>query len=363
MLKEICPISRGTNLEGTSLLCSGILTARLRSRAVLPGAILSSVSTITVVAVVIAYRLSVFQLLVLLATKAGIVLALRLCQLRSSWPSLQCFAVAEFARVLKTSWHYYSYSLTQIGYERVAIVGLGLVASHEQVGLLASALTLANVFPTFTYAAADALLPVMTKLFEAGRIDGLLALRTRLLNAVLFFCVPVGITLAAFAPQICQLLGSRFVPAAPALRILATRSLLAVLDGFLGTGSLMAVGRIRERRNSQVLGLAVAFVLTVGLGWLFSTPGTAVAILIADTCMILGYLRTHRNIGLAVEFPSAIVSIIAGAAMLGACIFIPHGIWPLTAAVSLLVYLGVWVVVGHKYLFDTARVFRECFTS
>ena len=262
-----------TNLEGTSLLCSGILTALFRSRSVVPGAVLNSIATIAVVGVVISNRLSVFQLLALLTTKSAAVLTLRLWQLRSSWPSQLCFTAAEFARVLKNSWHYYSYSLTQIGYERVAIVAFGLVASHEQVGLLATAITLANVFPTFTYAAADALLPVMTRLFEAGRIEGLLALRARLLNMLLFLCVPVAITLAAFAPQICHLLGSRFVSAAPVLRIIATRSLLSVLDGFLGTGCLTAVGRIRERRNSQLLGLALSFTLTVGLGWFFSTPG------------------------------------------------------------------------------------------
>ncbi len=238
-----------TNLEGTSLLCSGILTALLRSRSVVPGAVLNSIATIAVVATVIGYRLSVLQLLVLLTTKSAAVLMLRLWQLRPSWPSRLSFTVTEFARVLRNSWHYYSYSLTQIGYERVAIVAFGLVAPREQVGLLATAITLANVFPTFTYAAADAVLPVMTRLFEAGRIEGLLALRARLLNMLLFLCVPVAITLAVFAPQICHILGSRFVSAAPVLRITATRALLSVLDGFLGTGCLTAVGRIRERRN------------------------------------------------------------------------------------------------------------------
>lgn len=350
-----------TNLEGTSLLCSGILTAQLRSRAVLPGAVLSSALTVSVIVVAIAYRLSVFHLLAFLAGKAAVVFLLRMWQLRSSWPSLSCFALGEYARVLRDSWHYYSYSVTQIGYERVAIVGLGLVASHEQVGLLASALTLANVFPTFTYAAADALLPVMTRLFEAGRIDGLLELRARLLNALLFFCVPVGITLAAFAPQICQLLGNRFVAAAPVLRIAASRSLLSVLDGFLGTASLMAVGRIRERRNAQIIGLSIAFVLTVFLGWLFSSIGAATAIVVADTGMILGYLHTHKVIGLSIEFPSAIVSGVAGAAMGAVCMLIPHAVWPLAIAGALLVYLLVWALVGRRYLSDTAQVFKECF--
>lgn len=351
------------NLEGTSLLCSGILTSLFRSRAVLPGALLNSIATIAVVTIVISYRLSVFQLLALLTTKSVAVLTVRLWQLRSSWPSRLSFTAAEVARALRNSWHYYSYSLTQMGYERVSIVGLGLVASQEQVGLFATALTLAGLFPTFTYAAADALLPVMTRLFETGRLEDLLAMRARLLNMLLFLCIPVGITLAAFAPQICHLLGSRFVPAAPVLRILAARSLLSVLDSFLGQGGLTAVGRIREQRNSQLFSLALAFTLTVGLGWLFSTPGAATAILIADTVLILGYLHVLRQIGLAVQFPSAFVSAVAGAIMAAVCFVIPRGIWPVAAASAILVYLAAWAIVGHRYLFDTARAFKECFIS
>jgi len=350
-----------TNLEGTSSLCTGILSADLRSRSVLPGSILSTLGVLAVIVAVVHFKLSVLALLTGLALKSVVVLVFRLHQLRNYWPAIAYFRPSQFHRLVRKSWAYFSYSLTQMGYEKVTIVIFGLVASHEQVGLLSAALTIAYVFPSFTYAASDALLPVMTRLYEAGRVPDLLELRRRLMNLLLFLCVPVGIVLAVFAPQICAILGSRFAASAAILRITASRSVLSVLDNFLGQAGLTAVSRVAERRNSQAIGLAVCAVLTVIFGIYWGAVGAALATLIADALILLRYLKIYAQAGLPVESPAGWTTLLAAAAMLAACLLMPAFWWPLRAALSTMCFVAVLALLAPRRVRETASTFRQCF--
>src|ERR1035438_7900118 len=53
-----------TNLDGTASACGGVLSADLRSRAVLPGSVLNALGVVGIVALVLRFRLSVLALLV-----------------------------------------------------------------------------------------------------------------------------------------------------------------------------------------------------------------------------------------------------------------------------------------------------------
>jgi len=351
-----------TNLEGTSSLCVGVFSADLRSRSVLPGSIMSTAGIVCVIALVVKLKLAVIALLIGLALKSLIVLTFRLIQLRRFLPhSLSLFLPQQFVSLVKKSSAYFSYSVTQIGYEKAAIVVLGLVADHTQVGLFAAALVLASVFPSFTYAASDALLPVMTRLYEADRILDLDILRTRLMNLLLYLCVPVGIVLAVFAPDICHLLGSRFVSSAPVLRITASRSLLSVLDVFLGQAGLTALARVTERRNAQALGLGICVVLTLVLGFYWGALGAAIATLLADLVILLRYFRIYSRIKIPVHCPALLSGVIAGFAMVAACFLLPAIFWPLRVLASLLVYLLVLGITAPRHVRETAGTFKYCF--
>jgi O-antigen/teichoic acid export membrane protein len=353
-----------TNLDGTASACGGVLSADLRSRAVLPGSVLNALGVVGIIALVVRFRLSVLALLVGLTVKSLIVLLFRLWQLRDFWPSSwNYFAPRAFVRLAKSSWVFFSYSLTQIGYEKVAIISFGLVADPEHVGLFSAALLIASIFPSFTYAASDALLPVMTRLYEAGRIGDLLELRGRLMNLLLHLSVPIGIALAVFAPHVCQLLGNRFVASAMILRITASRSLLSVLDNFLGQAGLTAVARVRERRNAQAMGLVLCATLTIALGALWGALGAAVATLLADLFIVSQYFRVYRHIGLRVECPALWSSLIAGCAMALACFVLPNSHWLASAAASLLVYFIVLAAIARGRLTESAATFRQCFIA
>jgi O-antigen/teichoic acid export membrane protein len=351
-----------TNLDGTASACAGILSADLRSRAVLPGSILNALGVVGVIALVVRLRLPLLALLVGLTGKSLIVLLFRLWQLRDCWPSSwRYFTLHQFTRVVKNSWAFFSYSLTQIGYEKVAIVSFSLVSDHEHLGLFSTALLLAGIFPSFTYAASDALLPVMTRLYEAGRTEDLLVMRRRLMNLLLQFCVPFGVGLAVLAPEVCHLLGNRFVASALILRIAASRSLLSALDNFLGQAGLTAVARVRERRNAQAVGLALCAVLTIGMGAFWGAWGAAVAVLLADLFILSQYVRVYRRIGLPLECPGLWSTLVAGCAMALACCLLPNlGLLP-RAAVSLLVYFAVLAAIARPRLAESAGTFKQCF--
>ncbi len=351
-----------TNLDGTSSACAGILCADLRSRAVLPGSILNALGVVGIIALVVRLRLSLLSLLVGLTLKSLIVLLYRLWQLRVYWPaSWKYFTPCQFMRVARDSWSFFSYSLTQMGYEKVAIVCFGLVADHEHVGLFSTALLLAGIFPSFTYAASDALLPVMTRLYEAGRTEDLLELRRRLMNLLLQLCVPIGVGMAVLAPEICHLLGNRFIACAAILRIAASRSLLSVLDNFLGQAGLTAVARVRERRNAQAMGLALCAALTILMGTYWGAWGAAVAVLLADLFIASQYFRIFRRIGLPVECPALWPTLVAGCGMALACLLLPNLGLLARTAISLAVYLIVLAVIARTRLAESAGTFRQCF--
>lgn len=352
-----------TNLEGTSSICTMFLSAELRARSVLPGSILSTVGVLTTIGLVLKFHWSVQGLLIGLAAKSLIALVFRIWQVRKFWPmAWSYFLPSQFARIIKNSWHYFSYSVTQLGYEKVAIISFGLVATHAEVGLFSAAIILAGIFPSFTYAASDALLPVMTRLYEAGRTADLLELRQRLMNLLLVMCVPVGIVLAIFAPEICHLLGSKYVSSAPILRVMASRSLLSVLDNFLGQSGLTAIARVRERRNAQATGLIVCAVLTIVMGLYWGAMGAAVATLVADAIIIASYFRVYSRIGMAIECPAAWSTAVAGVAMAVACVAIP-GVWAARALAAGGVYFMVFAVIARGRLIETAHTFRQSFIS
>jgi O-antigen/teichoic acid export membrane protein len=352
------------NFEGTASLCSSMLTAELRSSAILPGSIVGASGLICLTLLVIWFHLSVLVMLVGLCFKSLFVLGMRLWQLRSRWPARPRWRANEFLRVARQAWPFFSYNLTQVGYGRVAIICFGLVATQEKVGWFAAAFALSDIFPQWSYASSGALLPVWTRLYETKRIDELLVLRQRLLDIVLFLSVPLLVLMAVFAPQLCHFLGERFSASAPALRVVSSRSVLAVLDGFLGHGFLVAVNRVKERKNALARCVILLAVLSLGLGYLWGPVGVAVALLIADSTLILQYLRLTSKIGLKISWPAVLPSVIAGAAMAGAAIELPRTIGlALSIPAATAVYFLVLILLSRGRLVSAGRTLRECISA
>jgi len=349
------------NLDGTGLLCSAMLTADLRSRAVIPGSVLGALGLIVVIVLVIGLRLSVFALLVGASLRSLLVVVLRMWQLRDYWPSRRHWTWTEFCSLVRSAWPFFSYTFTQIGYEKVPVVCLGLVATQEQVGLFSAATVVAYVFPMWSYASTDALLPLLTRLYEQKRIHELLELRQRLLDVYLFVSVPVVVLLSVFAPEICLLFGSRFVSSAPVLRIVAIRSLLSVLDAYLGQAFLTATNHVKERRNAQAMALIALGGLTLALGHFWGSKGGGIALIVADTLLILQYVLILSAVGLPLRWPALGPTLIGGAAMALTGLELPARInWFLKPIPALLVYLAVLTLVARSKLAQAGRTLLDC---
>jgi len=349
------------NFEGTSSLCSSILTADLRSKEILPGSVLGATGLITITVLVIWLHLSVLAMLVALCFKSLIVLGVRLWQLRSFWPSRQNWNLVAFRRTARLAWPYFAYNLTQVGYGRVAIVCFGFVAAPEKVGWFAAAFALSDIVPQWSYASSGAVLPLWTRLFESKRIPELVALRQRLLDIVMFVSVPLAVSLAVFAPQICHLLGGRFASSVPVLRVVASRCILSVLDGFLGHGFLVAVNRVPERQRALLRCLLLLGALTFVFGAIWGPVGVAFALLITDASLILQYLHIISGIGLKIHWPAVLPSVVSGVCMAVIALGSPQSIGlAVKVLLAFSIYFVVLTVVSHSRLRSAGQTVWQC---
>jgi polysaccharide transporter, PST family len=351
------------NFEGTSILCSTMLTAKLRSRQILPGSVLSTVALITISLLVIFLKLSVTTFLILGIVRSASVLGVRLWQLRDLLPSMNLWNTMQIPRLLRSAWPFFCYNITQVSYSRISIVCFGLVASENMVGLFSAAFVLSDIFPQWSYAMSGALLPLWTRLFENGRKSELLELRESLLDVIVIICVPAAVAMLIFAPQICALLGTRFAASALVLRILAYRILLSVVDGFLGHGFLIAINQVRERQRAQVWSLVLLGVLTLVLGKLLGLAGAACALLIADCSLILQYIVILSRLRLAISGKLLLPCLLAGAVMAIAVLLANSTFLMARLAVGLVAYTILLLVLSRSRLIGASRTLRHCLSG
>ena len=349
------------NVEGTNALCSFMLTADLRSRAVLPGSLLGASGLIALAILVIRWRLSLFLLLAGLTVRSFLVLATRLSQLRKFYPTRQHWRFGESRRVAKEAWPFFSYSLTELSYGQIPILCLTLVASKENVGFFAAAATIVFVLPQLAWASTDALLPVMTRLHEDGHHNETQVLRHRLLDLFFLLSVPIVVLLSMFAPEICALLGPRFAPAAPILRIMSFQAILLVLEG-LGGAFLVAADLIKQRQTySPTPAVALTF-LTLFLGHFWGAQGAAIAAIAAHGLLLCGYLYALLKAGFNLSASRAVWgSLAAGLAMMIATPHRPHALVLFYAPpIALAVYLVVLILIARKAFFEACNTLRLC---
>lgn len=351
-----------SNVEGTNLLCSFMLTADLRSRAVLPGSLLNASGLIALTFLVIHWRLSVFHLLLGLTLRAFVVLAARIAPLRVFFPTGKEWCVQEFWRILAAASPYFSYSLAEFGYSRIPLLCLTLVASRAEVGCFAAATTLIAIFPQLAFAATDALLPVMTRLHEYGHRAETQLLRQQLLDVFWLLTVPLSVFLSISAPEICALLGPHFGPAVPVLRIGGFDGLLLVLEG-LGGAFLVAGGSISQRRNMLAYASVALITLNLLLGSFWGARGAAAASVLAHALLLWGYLYALLKAGEKLQAGRALwASAIASLAMLVVAL-VPVSPWPIfcAAPLALAVYLGVLLLIAPREFRQACGTLRVCF--
>lgn len=352
------------NLQRLASLGASLLNAELRSRSILLGSFVGRVGTIACTLAIIVLHSDVLWLLLLLALLSLLVAGVRIWQSRHYCPNLSAWRFSTVCLTSKRAWPYFSYSLTEVAYGQLTVLCLALVASREAVGWFAAALTISSVFPQWTYSTSDALLPVMTRLFESRRTADLTELRRRVLEVLLIVSVPVSVLLSLFAPEICHLLGPKYSSSGPVLRLLAFGGLLSVMEG-LGGAFLVSADCILGRRKALITSVLVMIVLTTTLGWRWGALGAAVSLIVARFVIISQYLSESAKINLPVEWvPSVLHVSAAGAVMALAAVVVSHfSYWPIAVAPALFAYLLVlWLLTPHS-VSDSWRTLRGCVTG
>jgi PST family polysaccharide transporter len=349
------------NFEGTSSLCASILTADLRSKAILPGSILSVCGLILMTIATVWLRLSVLDLLLGLSVRSALVMSFRLWQLRSYWPAASHWTMRQFRRVARSASPFFANNLTQVGYGKIAILSLGAVSSQAEVGWFAAAFTIADIVPQWSYALSGALLPVWTKLFEQGRTEEMVTLRRRLLDGIMCVTIPVWICMAVFAKPLCNLIGTNYVPSATVLSIISIKCVLTVLDGFFGHGFLVAANRVRERQRALAKCLLLLGLLSAVFGYFWGAVGVGIAFVVSDSYLILQYLRISSRIGLKIEWPSMLPVGIAAVLMTCCALVLPEGInFALRGLAAVAVYTCTLLVLSKEQLLNLGATLREC---
>jgi len=352
------------NFEGTAILCSAMLTAKLRSRQILPGSIISTLALIGLSALVIVFHLSVVTFLILLVFRSLSVLCVRLFQLRDVFPAMRSQSTVPLRKLIRSAWPFFCYNITQVGYTRLSIICFGLVASESMVGIFSAAFVLSDIFPQWSYAMSGALLPLWTRLFESGRNSELLEMRESLMDLIVLLCVPAAVAVSIFAPEICALLGPRFASSTLVLRILAYRVLFSVIDGFLGHGFLIAINRVRERQRAQAYALVLLGVLTLVLGRIWGPTGAACALFIADAVLILQYLFVLWRLGLRVSSPVLFPCLLAGGAMAVVALGLKtNTIIAARLLLGFLAYAALLLLFSRARLLEATRTLRHCLSG
>jgi O-antigen/teichoic acid export membrane protein len=352
------------NLEGTAILCSAMLTAKLRSRQILPGSITSTLVLIGLSALVIVFHLSVVTFLVLGIFRSLSVLCVRLWQLRDVLGAMSFNLIGQFRRLAHSAWPFFCYNMTQVTYTRLSIVCFSLVAPQSLVGIFSAAFVLSDVFPQWSYAMSGALLPLWTRLFETGRNGELLELRESLMDLIILLCVPAAVAISVFAPEICALLGQRFASSALVLRLLAYRVFFSVVDGFLGHGFLIAINRVRDRQRAQARSLVLLVALTLVLGRLWGPTGAACALFMADAVLILQYLSILSKMGLRVSSHILLPSLFAGGAMAAVALGLKTDQAVAARLIfGFLAYGVLLIVISRSRLLGAGRTLRHCLSG
>ncbi len=200
-----------------------------------------------------------------------------------------------------------------------------------------------------------------TRLYEGSRIQELVETRESLLDVIVLVSVPIAIGLSVFAPEICGFLGPGYLASATVLRIIAYRALLAVVDGLVGHGFLIAINQVRKRQRSQLIALLVLAAMTLALGRWWGPQGVAIALFVSDTILIAQYYRILSKLNLHIRTRFFVPVCAAGGCMALISLMLPNGLGLATRVIAgLLAYACALFALSGSRVLGVIRTVRHC---
>ncbi|GAB1425258.1 lipopolysaccharide biosynthesis protein [Thauera terpenica] len=174
---------------------------------------------------------------------------------------------------------------------------LGGWGSAADVALFASALRTAMLTSFVLIAVNSIAAPKFAAMHRTGDLEGLRRTAMFSLRLMLLGAVPVLVFMLLMPEWLMGLFGPEFIPAAPALQILAVGQFVNIATGTVG--SLLSMSGNEKLLRANVL---IAALLGVGLGVVligpFGITGAAIATAIAVAAQnLLGVLQVKRALG------------------------------------------------------------------
>jgi len=359
----VAGIAFGVFLNIADLTASFFLGS-MKPKLILLGRLVGRLGTIMIIALTIIFRLSVPTLLIFLCLLQVLVIILRITQLRLAFgikisiPNYKT-TIATFREAIS----FYLYELTYIAYVQAGFITLGIVSGKEAVGTYGAAFALVVLFPSLVYAGIDALIPVMTHLYEDKRWQEMILLRAQILETILLFSIPVVIVLGIYSNKIVTIFGKSFanIPVSGVLSLLAIHACLGPLEGLLGGAFLTATNQLMNRAKQRIVAVIVLLSLSCSLGWIWGAKGTAVAMVLADTVLLIGYARVSKAIGFPIKVSNSAYLIFV-AAILMLCFALLFSGWldpALSVIAAIIIYAGFLFITCRALLVRTFEFFAS----
>ena len=268
------------------------------------------------------------------------------------------FDVREWWIFVRDALPYAAATALGIVYFRVTVVLMSLVAPPDQVGYFSASFRIVEVLAGIPWLLATSVFPILVRAARDDRIRLRYALG-RLLQVAAVLGLWVAIALIVAAPfAIALIAGPSFHPSIAVLQIQAPTLLGSFLMATLGF-VLLSLRRHRELLLANLVALALAVGLTLGLSPVYGAKGAAVATVAAEFGLASVYalflFGRHPELRISPRFVLPIA--VAGAVALAAGLLI--GLPSLPAAiVTSIVYWGI-VVACRAFPGEVASAFLD----
>jgi len=167
---------------------------------------------------------------------------------------------------------------------------LGFLSGDVQVGYYESANKMARIIVSLITCVIAVMLPRLSYFVEKNDKEAFDNLLKQSFDILLLFSLPMATGLFFLRSNIVQIIsGSRFLPAAPVMGILAPLVLVIPLSSFMGNQIFLPLGKENISFYAMFTGAFINILLSIILIKKYGAFGAAFASLIAETCITIFY--------------------------------------------------------------------------
>jgi O-antigen/teichoic acid export membrane protein len=215
------------------------------------------------------------------------------------------WAPREASELFKLSAPFFGIAAFAVIYGRGAVIMLSAIATAHAVGLYAAADRLMVAVALAPTMLSSAVYPALTRVAARSRVEAR-ALCGRSVLLMVIATLPLAVVFTTFAHGLITVLfGPLYLQAAPALQILTWTLPIVGVQSLLGS-QLVAVNEQHALARARFSGLALFVLLSPLLIWRFGFRGTAWAVLVSDTALLIRYLTILMRVNAAPTFGNAV---------------------------------------------------------